>query len=90
MNGPDTGPPIVLSKSSQGDCAAITIKYNFSPCSELNMEQLQIIMVILACVPSIPVEKTLLLPVTVGMMYVHPTSRQSESQQVEVMLTVVS
>ena len=28
-------------------------------CSELNMEQLQIIMVMLACVPGIPVEKTL-------------------------------
>jgi hypothetical protein len=34
-------------------------QYKFSLCSELNMEQLQIIMVMLACVPGIPVEKTL-------------------------------
>ena len=31
----------------------------FSPCSELNIEQLQIIMIMLACVPGIPVEKAL-------------------------------
>ncbi len=36
-----------------------TTQYKISPCSELNMEQLQIIMVMLACVPGIPVEKTL-------------------------------
>ena len=49
MNGPDRyyWSPIVMSKSSQGDCAAITIKYKFSPCSELSMEQLQNIMLIL-------------------------------------------
>ena len=34
---------------------ATDTQYKFSPYSELNMEQLQIIMVMLACVPGIPV-----------------------------------
>jgi hypothetical protein len=38
---------------------ATDTQYKFCPYSELNMEQLQIIMVMLACVPGILVEKTL-------------------------------
>jgi hypothetical protein len=38
---------------------ATDTQYKFSPYSELNMEQLRIIMVMLACVPGILVEKTL-------------------------------